>query len=152
LVYAVPRMPRVYIPANTQRAVIERAQGRCEYCQSRADYTTEPFAVEHIIPVSRGGTSEIDNLAFSCSGCNGHKYNRTEAPDPTDRTLVPLYNPRRQRWQDHFCWSDDHAQIIGLPPTGRATVEALKMNRTGLVNIRQALYLIGKPPRSARYS
>jgi 5-methylcytosine-specific restriction endonuclease McrA len=73
LVYAVPRMPRVYIPANTQRAVIERAQGRCEYCQSRADYTTEPFAVEHIIPVSRGGTSEIDNLAFSCSGCNGHK-------------------------------------------------------------------------------
>lgn len=77
-------------------------KGRCEYCQSRADYTTEPFAVEHIIPVSRGGSSELDNLAFSCSGCNGHKYNKMEAPDRTDRTLVPLYNPRRQRWQDHF--------------------------------------------------
>ena len=68
-------MPRVYISANTQRAVIERAQGRCEYCQSRADYTTEPFAVEHIMPVSRGGTSELDNLTFPCSGCNGYKYN-----------------------------------------------------------------------------
>ena len=139
-------MPRVRISANTQRAVIERAQGRCEYCQSRADYTTEPFAVEHIMPVSRGGTSALDNLAFSCSGCNGHKYNRTEAPDSTDRILVPLYNPRQQRWQDHFCWSDDHTQIIGLTPTGRATVEALQMNRIGLVNIRQVLYLIGKHP------
>ena len=146
MAYAVPRMPRVYISVITQRAVVERAQGRCEYCQSRADYTTESFAVEHIMPVSRGGTSELDNLAFSCSGCNGHKYNRTEVPDPTDRTLVPLYNPRRQRWQDHFCWSGDHAQIIGLTSTGRATVEALQMNRTGLVNMRQVLYLIGKHP------
>jgi hypothetical protein len=60
--------------------------------------------------------------------------------------MVPLYNPRQQRWQDHFCWSDNHAQIVGLTPTGRATVEALKMNRTGLVNMRQVLYLIGKHP------
>ena len=146
MAYAVPHMPRVYISANAQRAVVERAQGRCEYGQSRADYTTEPFAVEHVMPISRGGTSALDNLAFSCSGCNGHKYNRTEAPDPTERTLVPLYNPRRQRWQDHFCWDEDYAQIIGLTPIGRATVEALKMNRTGLVNMRQVLYLIGKHP------
>jgi hypothetical protein len=143
-------MPRVYIPVHTQRAVVERAQGRCEYCQSRADDTTEPFAVEHIIPRSRGGTSTFDNLAFSCSGCNGHKYNRTEAPDPTDRTLVLLYNPRRQGWQDHFGWSDDYARILGLTSTGRATVEALKMNRTGLVNMRQVLYLIGKHPSTRR--
>jgi hypothetical protein len=52
--------------------------------------------------------------------------------------------------QDHFCWNDNHTQIIGLTPTGRATVEALKMNRPGLVNMRQVLYLVGKhpPPRS----
>jgi len=37
-------------------------------------------------------------------------------------------------------------QIIGLTSTGRATVEALKMNRTGLVNMRQVLYLIDKHP------
>src|SRR2546422_7240625 len=100
------------------------------------------------MPINRGGASELDNLAFSCSGCNGAKYNRMEAPDPTDRTLVPLYNPRRQRWQDHFCWSDDHAQSIGLTSTGRTIVEALKMNRTGLVNMHQVLYLIGKHPPS----
>lgn len=95
-------MPRVYIPLDTQRIVAARAQGRCEYCQSWADYATETFAVEHIVPLSRGGTSTLENLALACSGCNGHKYNRV--------------------------------------------VEALHLNRPGLVNIRQVLYTVGKHP------
>jgi len=36
--------------------------------------------------------------------------------------------------------------IIGLTPTGRATVEVLKLNREGLVNLRQVLYAAGKHP------
>ncbi|MGE3540238.1 MAG: HNH endonuclease [Candidatus Tectimicrobiota bacterium] len=139
-------MPRVYIPVGVQRVVVERAQGRCEYCQSRADYATGSFAVEHILPVSRGGSSALDNLAFACAGCNGHKYNRTAAPDPTDNTLVPFYHPRQQPWDTHFAWSADYTQILGLTPTGRATVDALHMNRPGLVNMRQVLYRIGKHP------
>ena len=43
-------MPKVYVSANKQRIVIERAQARCEYCQSRADYATETFAIDHIYP------------------------------------------------------------------------------------------------------
>jgi len=139
-------MPKVYIPVDRQRAVIERADGRCEYCQSMVDYTTETFTVEHVIPVSRGGSSELDNLAFSCSGCNGHKYNKTGALDPVDGKNVPLFNPRKQKWQTNFGWSDDYTQIIGLTPSGRATVETLQMNRLGLVNIRRLLYLIRKHP------
>lgn len=57
-------MPRSYIPVDVKRTVIMRAKERCEYCQSRADYTTETFAVEHIIPLSHGGTDELANLAF----------------------------------------------------------------------------------------
>lgn len=139
-------MPREYIPVAQQRIVIERAWGRCEYCQSRADHSTETFAVEHIIALSRGGNSELENLAFSCSGCNGHKYNKIAAPDPTDGQMVPLYSPRTQKWHDHFYWSEDYTRIIGLTPTGRATVEALKLNRPGLINMREVLYLAGKHP------
>lgn len=143
-------MPKVYIPVDRQRAVIERAESRCEYCQSLADYTTESFAVEHVMPRSRGGSSELDNLAFSCSGCNGHKYNKTEATDPADGKTIPLFNPRKQKWQLHFGWSDDYTQVIGLTPTGRATVETLRLNRQGLINIRRLLYLIGQhPPKSS---
>jgi len=142
-------MSKVYIAVDKQRAVIERAEGRCEYCQSMADYATETFAVEHVIPLSRGGTNELDNLALSCSGCNGRKYNKTEALDPADGKVVPLFNPRQQKWQTHFGWIDDYTHIIGLTPTGRATVETLQMNRLGLVNVRRLLYLIRQhPPKS----
>src|SRR5882724_1591037 len=142
-------MPRVYLSVDTQRAVIERAHNRCEYCQSQADYATETFAVEHIYPLSQGGGNDLNNLALSCSGCNGRKYNKTQALDPTDGAMVPLFHPREQQWRAHFCWSSDYTRIIGLTPTGRATLEALQMNRLALINIRQLLYTIGKhPPQS----
>ena len=39
-------------------------------------------------------------------------------------------------------------RIVGITPTGRATIEALQMNRPGPVNMRQLLYAMGKhPPR-----
>ena len=139
-------MPRTYISSDKKHAIIERAEGRCEYRMSRADYATESFAIEHIIPVSRGGTSEPENLALACSGCNGHKYIKLEAVDPIEGIMVPLFNPRQQNWHEHFGWSDDYIYIIGLTAVGRATIEALKMNRVGLVNMRRVLYLTGKHP------
>lgn len=130
--------------------MVARAKGLCEYCRSRFDHSTEHFAIEHIDPVSRGGGSELDNLAFSCSGCNEHKHAKIAAPDPEGSQTVPLYHPRRQKWEDHFRWSEDYTRIIGLTPTGRATVETLKMNRPGLVNMRRVLYAAGlHPPQAA---
>ena len=144
-------MPRARIPMGIQRAVVERARRRCEYCQSLQDYATEStFAVEHVLPLSRGGTSEQHNLALSCSGCNGYKHSKTTAPDPVDGTMVSLYNPRQQEWQEHFSWTEDYTRVIGLTPVGRATVATLQLNRPGLVNMRQVLYLVGKhPPESS---
>jgi hypothetical protein len=45
-----------------------------------------------------------------------------------------------------FGWSDDFTLIVGLTPIGRATVEALQLNREGLVNLRQVLYAMGIHP------
>ncbi len=143
-------MPRKRVPALQRRIIVARARGCCEYCRSQEKFATQSFAVEHIIPVSKGGATTLDNLALSCPGCNGHKYNKTEAPDPEESTIVPLYNPRRQRWQDHFRWNEDYTIIIGLTPTGRATVETLQVNRTRLVNIREVLFAQKKHPPSSR--
>ncbi|MEZ4661484.1 MAG: HNH endonuclease signature motif containing protein [Caldilineaceae bacterium] len=139
-------MPSEYIPVALARLVIERADGRCEYCQSRADYATEDFAVDHIWARSRGGKSVADNLAYACSGCNGRKYNKSEATDPIDGMMAPLYNPRTQMWSEHFTWDAEFTRIIGTTPIGRATVLALQMNRIGVVNLRKALYAIGQHP------
>jgi 5-methylcytosine-specific restriction endonuclease McrA len=139
-------MPRRHVTAQERHIIAERARGCCEYCRSRVDFATQSFSVEHIIAVSRGGETALDNLAFACPGCNGHKYTKTEAPDPVDGTVVPLYNPRVQRWQEHFRWNEDFTRIVGLTPTGRATVSALQMNRSGVTNIRRALFAIGLHP------
>ena len=134
------------VRAESRRRVFERARRCCEYCRSPEQYSPDPFAVEHIIPVIKGGTATLDNLALSCQGCNGHKHTKEEAPDPITGSVVPLYHPRKQRWRDHFAWRAGAKFIDGLTPTGRATVEALRMNRPELVNLREVLYAAQKHP------
>ena len=134
------------VTAQQRHAVVERARGCCEYCCSQARFATQSFSVEHIRPRSQGGKTESDNLALACQGCNGHKHTRTEGYDPLSGEIAPLYHPRRQRWDRHFRWSDDFALVVGLTPTGRATVEALQLNREGLANLRQVSYAMGQHP------
>jgi 5-methylcytosine-specific restriction endonuclease McrA len=130
------------------RSVAERAQWRCEYCRSPAAFSTQPFEVDHIIPRSKNGLTEPENLALSC-GCNNHKGGRTHARDPQTERVVPLFHPRRQRWTRHFAWSDDFLVITGRTATGRATVEALRLNRPELLNLRRALRAIAEHPPAA---
>jgi hypothetical protein len=60
--------------------------------------------------------------------------------------VVPLYHPRLNRWQDHFAWNEDSTIILAISPTGRATVEKLQLNRSGLVNLRRVLIAAGVQP------
>jgi 5-methylcytosine-specific restriction endonuclease McrA len=134
------------VPAWLKVQVAERASDCCEYCRSQARFAMQAFSAEHIEPRSQEGTNALDNLALACQGCNNHKYNKTQASDPTTGEQVPLFHPRRQRWQDHFAWSEDCTLIIGLTATGRATVAALQLNRSGLVNLRRILHAAGEHP------
>ncbi len=94
------------------------------------------FHVEHIVPRSRGGNSEIANLAWACPGCNLHKSNRVEATVPEGEESVPLFHPRLHVWDEQFCW-DGH-QLVGLTRIGRATVEMLLLNHGRRIKIREA--------------
>ena len=99
-----------------------------------------------IIPESKGGDDDVENLACACGGCNGSKYNKTHVADPFDGKIVPLFHPRQMSWYDHFAWPPDFLYIIGITEIGRATVEALNLNRTGLINFRRALLKLGVHP------
>lgn len=141
-------MSEKYIPAELRRVIRNQANGVCEYCRSQERFSPQPFSVEHIKPSSAGGQPSQENLALSCQGCNGHKYTKQEAPDPVTGRVVPLFHPRDERWRDHFAWSADASLVVGLTPVGRATVEALRMNRIELVNLREVLYAAQKHPPS----
>jgi hypothetical protein len=129
---------------------MRRAQGYCEYCRSPMRYSPDPFAVEHIVPRVAGGGNEPSNLALSCQGCNNLKFVSIEAVDPVTGVLVPLFHPRQQRWSQHFLWSQDTTVVVGRTPIGRATVERLRLNREGVVNLRRVLATIGQHPPQIR--
>ena len=129
-----------------KQQVIKRAADTCEYCRSQAGFSSQPFAIEHIIPFVSGGKTVLSNLAFACQGCNGHKFTFTTGRDPITHQAVALFNPRIQKWGEQFVWNDDFTLIIGKTPVGRATVAALQLNREGCINLRRALFAFGKHP------
>jgi hypothetical protein len=102
--------------------------------------------IDHIIPESLGGITEEENLWLACSLCNDHKSNRIIAEDPVTEATVRLFDPRRQIWTDHFCWTEEGDKIIGLTPVGRATIVALQLNRPVLVKARQLWVTAGWHP------
>jgi hypothetical protein len=60
--------------------------------------------------------------------------------------LVPLFNPRRQSWSEHFVWSDDGTRILGKTPIGRATIVALQLNNLISVVVRRHWVAAGWHP------
>jgi HNH endonuclease len=141
-------MSEKFIPVELRRLVTERGRHCCEYCRTQARYSADALTVDHVTPRSLGGTANADNLALCCHGCNQHKSRRTAASDPATDSLVPLFHPCEQRWEEHFAWNGDFTRIIGLIPTGRATISVLQLNRPGLMNLLRVLYAIGEhPPR-----
>lgn len=143
-------MSKHRIPAKLRQYVIRRAHGRCEYCRCPVSFSPDSFSVEHIIPRARGGTDDPDNLALSCQGCNNLKSTSIEALDPAGDEIVSLFHPRQQHWDEHFTWSEDFSLVVGLTPTGRATVQKLRLNRRGVVNLRRALTMYGEHPPTDR--
>ena len=121
-----------------------RAGSRCEYCRMHQALQGATFHVEHVLPTSRGGASGLDNLAWSCPGCNLHKSDRVDAVDPEGGAAVPLFSPRRDRWAELFRWEGYH--LIGQTPVGRATVSALDLNHPRRLLIRRAEELLGLFP------
>ena len=107
-----------------------------------------PLHVEHIVPEAAGGASSEDNLWLACCVCNQSKGVQVRGLDPVSSEEAPLFNPRVQVWLEHFAWSDDKAQVMGLTPVGRVTVLALQLNTPFRIQTRQRWVAVGwHPPR-----
>ena len=132
------------VTARLRRLVVRRAVGRCEYRGLAQEGQEAEFHVDHIIPVSAGGATTGENLALACVGCSLRKGARRRAVDPVTNRTVVIFHPRRQKWPQHFRW--EGVQVVGKTAIGRATVEALLMNRLMLLTIRQEELLRGRQP------
>ncbi len=60
------------VTPETMAQAIENADGICAYCLRR-----KPLTIDHVVPVSRSGTNDLDNLVSACKSCNSSKRDRT---------------------------------------------------------------------------
>lgn len=124
--------------AATRDLVRRRAGYRCEYCllpQEASPLLT--FHVEHII-AKQHIDEDVDNpniLALACNRCNAYKGTNLTTIDPDTKQTVALFNPRQDVWKDHFMFRN--AEIVGITPTGKATVRLLHMNAPQRLELRQ---------------
>jgi hypothetical protein len=132
-----------------ERLVWRRAKGFCEYCHLPRALSAPPFQIDHIVAVKHGGATEAENLALACYYCNTHKGPNIAGKDFRTGRIVPLFNPRKDRWTDHFKWSG--AQLEGRTAMGRVTIAVLGINRPEYIAVRESLIDEGAfPPAKNR--
>ncbi len=116
------------ITEEVKLKVRTKAKFRCGYCLASENILYAVLEVDHLLPLSKGGLDDENNLWAACSWCNGHKSAKVSAIDPVTHIRVPLFNPALHVWHEHFTWAEDNAMILGTSPIGRVTVIALEMN------------------------
>jgi len=133
-----------YIRADLRRLVYSRAGGNCEYCLIHESNTYLGCQVDHVISEKHGGQTEVANLALACTFCNRAKGSDIGSYDDVSGELVRFFNPRLDRWSDHFEFQD--VLIIPKTPIGHVTARILQFNATERQIERKALIAIGKFP------
>ncbi|MEA3349601.1 MAG: HNH endonuclease [Chloroflexota bacterium] len=139
-------MTRTYIPRSLRQRLADEFQSQCAYCHTSTAITGARLVIDHIVPESAGGPTRWENLCLACHSCNEFKGAIVESEDPLTGEIVSLFNPRTQRWNEHFCWGEDGSEIIGRTSVGRTTVAALKMNNLEIVESRRRWVFVGWHP------
>lgn len=136
--------------ARVRLAVAGRARGVCEYCLLP---TGGQFQIDHIIPPARGGRDHLDNFAWCCPFCNRAKGQHVTFR--VGRRASRLFDPRRDRWEEHFVFAHHHLFIVGVTAIGEATERALGFNDNrldGPLGARHDAVMVDRyPPPWARH-
>ena len=134
-----------YVPAALRRLVARRAGGVCEYCQIHEDDTFFGCQVEHVIAEKHGGPTTARNLAYACVFCNQHKGSDIASLSELGQ-LTRLYNPRGDRWAEHFRIDQDGVTIGAVTEIGDVTARLLQFNDPDRLVEREALRAAGRYP------
>lgn len=100
--------------------VFKRDRFTCQYCGKKAPDVV--LHVDHIHPISKGGTSDLLNLTTACSGCNLGKSNRLLSDSSAlerQRDEMEALAERREQLELLLRWRDE------LKKTDEATVDAI---------------------------
>jgi 5-methylcytosine-specific restriction endonuclease McrA len=102
-----------------------RDGGRCQYCNVKL--RTEEFTYDHVLPQSRGGKTQWENIVCACIPCNHLKGNRTPA-EARLRLLREPFRPTQLPGQlsPAMAWKE------GMPESWRSFLESVRYWHGGL--------------------
>lgn len=124
--------------------VRRRYSYRCGYCGVSETDAGGDLTVDHFRPFAHVRDESPDNLVYACVRCNQHKGAFSPAPDTLDnpnRLLHPLLDDVSA----HITEDKTTGILIGITPRGRFHIQALRLNRRGLVDHRvrqQAIFVM----------
>jgi HNH endonuclease len=125
------------ISTELRQFIALRAAFTCEFCRLPQMFSLHKHEPDHILPRQHGGETEERNLALACFRCNRYKGPNVGSFDPHDGSLVPFFNPRSQKWNEHFRF--EGATITPLTAEARVTVKILQLNAPERLIERQYL-------------
>jgi len=129
---------------SLRQQVASRARYRCEYCQFPQHLSALPFQIDHVIAEKHEGETSFENLAYACLYCNRFKGPNIAGRDRESGHIVRLFDPRNDRWSDHFEW--EGPVLKGRTAVGRATIVVLRINLPYRVTLRRSLIEEGRFP------
>lgn len=135
-----------YVSPDARREVAARADFLCEYCLIAEEDTFFGCEVEHIISIKHGGSSALDNLAYACAFCNRHKGSDVGSVSQAGE-FKRFFNPRTDRWSEHFQLVANVIQPVTL--IGEVTARVLRFNHTDQLLERARLISVGRYPHKA---
>ena len=103
--------PQQTVPFNRMNIFL-RDGFRCQYCGGLFD--SRDLTFDHVVPRSRGGRTNFENIVTACAPCNGRKGSERIRPlrpprAPTPRELARLAKPDTagmcKGWLDYLYWS-----------------------------------------------
>ena len=98
---------RKSIPKGVRFDVFKRDSFKCQYCGATApDILLE---IDHIKPVSKGGTNDITNLITSCQACNTGKSDKLldqNSAVAKSRTQLEQLQERREQLEMMMAWME----------------------------------------------
>jgi 5-methylcytosine-specific restriction endonuclease McrA len=117
--------------------VFKRDSFTCQYCAAKAPDAL--LHVDHIVPVSKGGTNDLLNLVTACSNCNAGKTNRQLSDlsivEKQRRQIEEIQDRKEQielmlRWKKELLKLDDHV-VDQLADYWAELVEPFSLTETG---------------------
>lgn len=104
---------RFIVPRKQRAQILASCGNRCAHCGKKLTWDA---TIEHVIPLSKGGTYDPENLVALCKKCNKSKSNDIVQPKEFYTALSPERRKKLQHMVDKYCKNTDWLDKTNLFP------------------------------------